>query len=142
MNTKLTELYRKHREAVLYLVFGGLTTAINYIVYAGCFLILPVVATTIPNLIAWVVSVLFAYLTNRTWVFHSRAKGAGPITREISAFTGARVFTLVLETLLLRLTVDVLGWPNLILKLLVNVLVIVLNYLFSKLWIFKKNSDE
>lgn len=138
MIQRLLNLYHKHSEAILYLFFGGLTTVVNYIVYLGGSWLLPVTTTTIPNLIAWVISVLFAYLTNRLWVFRSEVRGFGPQCRELVAFAGARVFTLVLESVILWGLVDMLHWSNLLVKLGANVLVIVLNYVFSKLWIFKK----
>lgn len=129
---------QKYREGVLYLFFGGLTTAVNYIVYMACYYFLPVTATTVPNLIAWVGSVLFAYLTNRTWVFRSETRGLAGYLRELASFAGARVFTLLVETAVLWLAVDSLGLPNLPVKILANILVIVLNYFLSKFWIFKK----
>lgn len=138
MAGKIRALYQKYREAVLYLIFGGLTTVVNYIVYLAAGNLLPVTATTIPNLIAWVVSVLFAYFTNCVWVFRSEARGLASRARELVSFAGARVFTLLLETAILWLAVDVMGLPNLLIKLAANVLVIVLNYVFSKFWIFKK----
>lgn len=134
---KLWLLWKKHREGLLYLVFGGLTTVVNYLVYAAACFLLPEQGTTLPNLIAWVLSVAFAYVTNRIWVFQSRAHGLAEGLREISAFVGARVFTLVLETLVLWVLVDWMGLPNLPIKLAANVLVIVLNYVLSKFWIFK-----
>lgn len=126
---------------ISYLFFGGLTTIVNYAVYAGCFWLHPFSATTIPNVIAWVVSVAFAYLTNRRWVFQSRANGAADVLREISFFTGSRVVTLLLETATLRVCVDMLGMPNLWVKLAANVLVILLNYLFSKFLVFQKRRN-
>lgn len=141
MIKKLWELFQKHREALLYLIFGGLTTVLNYLVFVLCSRLLPVETTTIPNLIAWVVAVLFAYATNRIWVFQSAAQGFGAVVRELAAFAGARVFTLVLEMAILWIFVDYLGLLDLVVKIAANVLVIVLNYVFSKLWIFKKKID-
>jgi putative flippase GtrA len=91
-----------------------------------------------PNILAWIGAVLFAYVTNRTWVFRSEASGGAAVAREIVTFAGARVFTLVMEIAILWFSVDYLGFPNLLMKILCGVLVVVLNYVFSKLWIFKK----
>lgn len=134
---KLRMQWEKNREALLYLFFGVLTTAVNYLVYVLVCWALPSFATTLPNLIAWVLSVLFAYVTNRTWVFRSAVCGAAACLREMVSFFGARVATLVLETVILWLCVDMLALPNLPIKLAANVLVIVLNYVLSKVWIFK-----
>jgi putative flippase GtrA len=138
MIKRLTDLFHKYREGILYLFFGGLTTLVNYIIYIAYFWVIdPKSTTVIPNVLAWIGAVLFAYVTNRTWVFRSEATGASAISREILAFAGARVFTLVLETAILWVTVDYLALPNLLMKLLCSVIVVVLNYVFSKLWVFK-----
>lgn len=139
MTRKLHALYCRHREGILYLFFGGLTTAVNYLTYTACWYLLLPEATTVPNFIAWVVSVLFAYLTNRAWVFHSGARGAAALGRELASFAGARVATLLVETAILWGLVDRLGLPNLPVKLAATVLVILLNYLLSKFWIFCKD---
>lgn len=136
------EFYQKYREAILYLVFGGLTTLVNYLVYALAFEIFPTAATALPNLLAWVVAVLFAYVTNRTLVFGSKVRGVSARLRELLSFAGARVATLLLETAILYVAVDRMRFPNLLVKLLANVLVVVLNYLLSKFWIFRKGSAE
>ena len=138
MLNKLRAVFIKHRETVMYLIFGGLTTLVNYIVYAVCCWLMPDAGTTAPNVIAWVLAVLFAYITNRNLVFGSETHGAGPVMRELAAFSGSRIFTLVLESAILWAAVDKMGMNNLVVKLLVNVLVIVLNYILSKLIVFRK----
>ena len=137
MNEKLKALYAKYRDLVPYVIFGVLTTAVNYVSYwlfahpLGC-------GTVFSTAIAWVLSVLFAYVTNRRWVFHSEAKGAKEIGREFAAFLGARVGTGLLDMLLMYLCVDLLGWNDMVMKLASNVIVVILNYVLSKFFIFKK----
>ena len=137
MMDKLKLLYHKHREVLLYLIFGGLTTVVNYGVYLLCARLLPVDATTVPTAIAWVLSVLFAYATNRAWVFRSKTRGAA-VVREMAAFFGARVFSGLLDVAIMWAAVDRMGYNDLVVKLLSNVLVILINYFLSKFLIFRK----
>ena len=92
----------------------------------------------ISTAVAWVLSVLFAYVTNRRWVFHSEAKGAKAIGKEFAAFLGARLGTGLLDMLIMYLCVDLLGWNDMVMKLASNVIVVILNYILSKFFIFKK----
>lgn len=135
----IRQLFEKHRDKILYLVFGALTTAVNTGVYWFCAhpLGLPVVPSTV---VAWFFAVLFAYLTNRKWVFHSEASTRPEIIRECVSFFLCRLATGVLDWVLMYLLVDCLHWPDLWVKIGVNVLVILLNYVASKLLIFRKKT--
>jgi putative flippase GtrA len=132
----IRQLFEKHQDKILYLVFGALTTAVNTGIYWLCAhpLSLPVVPATV---IAWFFAVLFAYLTNRKWVFHSEASTRKEIFRESVSFFLCRLGTGVLDWVLMYLLVDCLHWPDLWVKIGVNVMVILLNYIASKLLIFK-----
>ena len=124
------------REVFMYLLFGGLTTLINIIVYyVGS---LAGLTTAIANLIANIVSILFAYVTNKKFVFESKATTKKENWAEFVKFISARIATFVMDMILMVLLVDVLHLNNLLCKILVNILVIVLNYVFSKIFIFKK----
>jgi len=136
---KLLSLLQRYREIVLYLLFGGLTTLINIVTYFFCARLLPFSSTIPANTLAWLLSVLFAYATNRRWVFASRAAGLWRVTRELFSFFGARVFTGLLDIGILFLFVDCLRFYDLPVKIASNLLVIVINYLLSKFWIFRKN---
>jgi putative flippase GtrA len=129
-------LWKKYREVLLYLIFGVLTTAVNYAAYVFFTraVALPLVAA---NLLAWVLAVAFAYATNRRWVFESKTKGTAALT-EAGAFVAARVFSGVMDTVCMVLLVEWLHVHDMIAKILVNVLVIVINYILSKLIIFRK----
>ena len=141
--------YHKYEEAIVYLAFGVLATAVNIVVYGACANLLAL-STFWSTSVAWVVSVLFAYFTNRTWVFKSRAAGA-QAWREFWLFVGCRVFTYFIDVLFMELAVEWYGvryipvkyqplW-ELGAKLASNVVVVVLNYVFSKLIIFKKKKS-
>ena len=131
------DLMKKYREVILYLIFGVLTTLANLISY---FLLTDVAGVNylFSNVLAWVLSVLFAYGTNRVWVFQSQAKGTAAILKEMVSFFGARLFSGGLDMGIMFVCVSLIGLPDGVIKILSNILVIVLNYLFSKLWIFKK----
>lgn len=133
---KLKELYIKYKEIILYVIFGGLTTVINYAIYALMVLLKIDIYTS--NIAAWIGAVLFAYLTNRKMVFNSEAKGKKSIFIEILSFYGARVFSLAVETGLLFVCVSLMGMNEWITKLVLQVVVIVLNYIFSKFLVFRK----
>ncbi|WP_462316523.1 GtrA family protein [Methanobrevibacter sp.] len=121
------------RELILYVVFGTFTFFVNIIVY---FLFENVLGVNylISNVIAWFFSVLFAYITNRIWVFESKSPD---ILKEMSLFFGGRIFSGVIDTALMYLFIDVMTIGDDISKIIVQVIVIILNYVFSKLIVFK-----
>lgn len=125
------------REVFMYLLFGGLTTLINIVVFYLCTLIN--FSTAISTTIAFIASVIFAYVTNRKWVFESKASKPAEIFSEMWKFFSVRIFTYFADLGLMILTVDVLKFNKLVCKIAVNVLVIVLNYIASKLIVFKKS---
>ncbi len=142
---KLMSLYNKYKEMILYLVFGVLTTVINYIVY---FIFINIgVHYEISNCIAWVAGVAFAYFTNRSIVFNSDAKGVKKKLIEAAEFVAARLFSLVAEMILLWFFIDVITLNpdeklnELIAKLIGAVVVVILNYIASKFVIFKKKDS-
>ncbi len=134
---KLLSLYHKYRETILYLVFGGLTTLINiasYWVLTKLFSVDILVA----NALAWLISVLFAFVTNKLFVFDSKSLAAGLVIKELVLFMGARIFSGALDMGIMYLFVDVLHFNDMVIKILSNIIVIVVNYVLSKLVIFKK----
>lgn len=140
MKDKLKELFEKYKDLIPYVIFGVLTTIVNYASYwlfahpLGC-------GTVFSTAVAWLLSVLFAYVTNRRWVFHSTARGAKAVGKEFAAFLAARISTGLLDMLVMYVFVDVLGWNDMIMKLASNVIVVILNYIFSKFFIFKKKEE-
>ena len=135
------ELYQKYKEIINYLIFGILTTLISLIVYYMLSLTIlnPNVSVElqIANLFSWIAGVLFAYFTNRAFVFNSKNENK---FKEFITFTGARVSTLLLDMIILFVTI--LKGNDKIVKLVSQILVIVGNYLLSKLIVFKKDSYE
>lgn len=133
---------QKHKSIIAYMFFGVLTTLINWGSYYLCYIIIhiPNVPSTI---IAWILAVAFAFITNKIWVFDSKSFDGKTLIHEIWTFTAARLATGFLDVGIMFLTVDIMGWNSTVWKLISNILVIILNYILSKLIIFKKeNSDK
>lgn len=142
---KLKKLWRflTAPEMILYIVFGVLTTVINVVVYGllkPLFHINAYWDVLIPNAIAWVLAVAFAFITNKLYVFRSKSFERRLFRRELVSFVGARLLTLGIDELGMTLLVSVMGMNDWTAKILVNILVIILNYILSKLFIFKKES--
>lgn len=130
-------LYAKYKEQLLYILFGVITTVINFIVFLLFTKIIPL-DELIANVIAWIFAVLFAYITNRIWVFSEKARTTVTIIREITSFYLGRVFTLLLEEVILLIFVKLLCWNAFAVKLVAQILVIVANYVISKWFVFRK----
>ncbi len=126
-----------NRETVVYIIAGVLTTAVNLLVY-GFFCNVLGLYYLISNIIAWVIAVIFAYIINDLWVFKSQIQNMGSEIIKILKFFAARGFSLFVEEAGLFLFVNVMGWNNMLVKVFLAVVVIVLNYLFSKIYIFNK----
>ena len=137
MIQKIRDLIVKYWDIVSYLFFGVCTTIVNYLIYIPCYNFWRISAT-VSNMIAWVVTAAFAYLTNKPFVFKSHDWSAKTVIPELTKFIGCRVGSGAAETLILFLAVDLLGWNGNIWKLVTQVMVVVLNYIGSKLIVFRK----
>lgn len=135
----IKDMYFKYKEIVNYLIVGGLTTLVDFIVYYGSvFTFLDPengFQLQVAIVLAWLAAVTFAYFTNRKYVFESKNSN---VLGEAIAFFGARVGTLLLSQGIMLLFVTILGMNDKIMKLVVQVVVTVANYIFSKLFVFKK----
>ena len=136
MILKIKSLIVQHWEVLSYLIFGVLTTAVNYLVYLPVYNLL-CLSAALSNAIAWVVAVAFAYLTNKPFVFKSHDWSAKTVIPELTKFVGCRVASGAAETLILLVTVDLLHWNGNIWKIITSLLVVVMNYIASKLVVFK-----
>ena len=133
-------IWKKYKEMILYVFFGGCTTLVNLAAYAACYYICSLSNVT-STVIAWVLGVVFAYVTNKLWVFESKSWAWPVLSRELASFVGCRAATGVLDLAVMYLCVDLLHWNAMLMKVLSNVIVIILNYVGSKLLVFanKKN---
>ena len=126
----------KQREIILYIVFGGLPTLVGIGSFAFLYNLLDW-NEHVANLISWILSVLFAYGTNRVFVFESKEKGGRNILKEATRFLSSRLTTLILEEALLFLFITRLNFPGLPVKIFAQALVILLNYILSRRIVFR-----
>ena len=151
MNTIKT-LITKYRELIVYFIFGVCTTVVNLVTFKLFNLILGDEKYLISNIFAWFFSVVFAYITNKIFVFQSKDWAFKTLLKEVSSFFSSRVLTFLIEEFGLFMLIDVLQMKNInldafvivisgemIAKIIISVIVVVLNYIFSKLFIFKHN---
>lgn len=134
-NFKLT------KELVLYVVFGALTTAVSFVSYYICNTMLGIHYLA-SNIVSWVLAVLFAYVTNKLFVFESKGLSKKELLREFFVFILARLVSLGMEELGLWLLIGALHCDENLAKLIMQVVVVIANYVFSKLFIFKRNAVE
>lgn len=152
MNT-IKKLIIKYKELIIYVIFGACTTLVNFITYKLFNVLLGVEYYLVSNIVAWFVSVVFAYITNKLFVFESKSWNVKVVAREVPSFFTARVFSFLVEEAGLFLLVDILGMKNfgmdvfgfyvsgnMISKVLLAVVVVVLNYFFSKFVVFRKKA--
>ena len=137
--------YKKYDEIINYLIFGVLTTVVTIITYAiftNTFLSSKsALDIQIANVLSWIIAVTFAYLTNRKYVFKSKAQGSKRI-KEIINFFLARISSLLVEMLFMYITVTLLSYNDFICKIIAQAIVIIFNYICSKLIIFKKEENH
>ncbi len=135
----MIKMYHKYEEIINYLIIGGLTTLVSLIVYYGLTLTIlnpdNGIELQVANIISWIISVTFAYFTNRKYVFKKKDKAN---LKEGLEFYLSRVSTLFIDMLLMYIFVTKLSFNDKIIKIIVQVIVIVLNYIFSKFFVFKK----
>ena len=145
--------FKKHKQIILYVFFGFLTTIVNYVSYFLCKAI--GIRYEIAVVIAWICSVLFAFVTNKIIVFESKSSEKQTIAKELTMFFGGRVFSLLLELLIMKIGMDYIHAGNLTLfaferelplgefinKLVAGIFVLTTNFIISKFIIFKKKKD-
>ncbi len=164
----IKKYYTKYEEVIKYLFWGVMTTVVNF---ATFYLLITIIGSAkgswnalftdfnryreiisdietstiignVCNISAIIVSILFAYVTNRSFVFKDKAHGKKAIMKEMTSFFACRIFTMVVDTAIYWIGCTTLKFPALIVKMVSQVVVIVLNYVFSKLIVFKKKSTD
>ena len=136
----IRDFYYKHESVLLYLIVGAMTTAVSLIAqYVPAFMGLP---TAVNTTISWICAVTFAFFANKVWVFKDEAKEKSDWIRQASSFYGARLVTYFAELGFMILTVDILSQNEYIMKLIAQIFVLTVNYLFSKFYIFRKRHDS
>lgn len=132
----ITPLIKKYKEEILYIIFGAVTTAVNILSYIILYNILHI-GNVPATVVAWLASVIVAFITNKLWVFESKSFRLQILLKEASAFFSCRLLTGMLDVFIMWMCVDLLFLPSTLVKILSNVIVIILNYLVSKVFIFK-----
>ncbi len=135
----MKKLLIKYKDILLYGIFGVLTTLTNITCYWLLSKVLHL-AVVPSSIIAFVISVLFAFVTNRKWVFESESNTKKEIAAEVVKFFGCRLVIGALDTLIMFLFVDVLHFNDMLIKIISNIIVIILNFVASKLIVFVKKS--
>lgn len=129
------------KENISYVFWGALTTLVSILVYYAFIYTIPEMAAESANAIAIAVAILFAYITNKKFVFHTKCPDFKSLLREFWSFVSCRIITAVIEELLLSLLIRAANANEYLAKLIVCVVIFVLNYAMSKLFIFKKHED-
>ena len=138
---KIKEIIIKYKEIINYLIFGVATTVVSivsYFIFAKTFNINPIIS----NIISWFISVLFAYITNRKYVFESKTTGKKEIIKEMISFFSCRIFSGIIDTSIFTVMVEILKINDGIAKIVTQVIVIILNYVLSKLVTFRKKEND
>lgn len=155
MMKKIINLFKQYKEIILYIVFGVLTTLVNFVIFVICNNLLGKELYLFNNAIAWIISVIFAYITNKIFVFDSKNTSVKVLLKEGLAFLTARIFSFLLEEFFMWLFIDKFNFDNysltianititgqIITKIILAVIVVILNYFFSKFFIFTKNNKN
>jgi putative flippase GtrA len=140
MISNLKTLFDAYKQIILYLLFGVCTTVINTICYWLLYEVLTLRNIT-STVLAWLAAVIFAFITNKRFVFESKRTNTQERINEIVSFFGCRLLTGILDVVIMAVAVDMLQWNGLLWKLISNIIVTIINYIASKFWIFKKPND-
>ena len=136
--SKISEIYIKYKEFILYIVFGILTTVVSISSYYICSEILNI-HYLVSNIISWVLSVIFAYFTNRVWVFESKSENISDILKEMFTFVNCRLLSGVIDMATMFVLVGAMHINDMYAKIFTQFIVVILNYVLSKLIVFKKS---
>ncbi|MCP8383166.1 GtrA family protein [Clostridioides difficile] len=134
-------IFKKHKETILYLFFGAFTTLVNIVSYLF-FTRVILFNFMVANVLAWIFAVLFAYVTNKFFVFESRRVELKFLFKEFLSFVSFRLISGIIEMVIMYIMIDLLFVNDVIVKIFTNIVVIVLNYLFSKMIIFRKQKTD
>ncbi len=140
---KILEIYQKNKEIINYVIVGGCTTIVSLVTYYILSNILDIENDfyfTLANILSWIITVTFAYIANKIFVFKTKTNEFKETLKETTKFFSARIFTLLTEIVLMYILVKIIKIDNFIAKLLMQFIILVLNYLLSKLVVFKKHN--
>ena len=130
-----------NRETIVYTIFGVLTTVVDFAAFGILYYSLNI-GELVSNTLAWVLAVIFAFITNKLFVFQSKTHGTKELFKEIVSFVGCRLVTAVVEVVMMMVTVGFWKWNSILMKIITNIVVMILNFIFSKIIIFKKGNKK
>lgn len=133
----LEPFYKKNKEVLLYLFFGALAFCVSISTYAF-FNVLLDLNELVANILSWVITVLFAFFTNRVWVFNSNTSNLKEFLKQMIAFFGGRILTLIIEEVILFVFITLLSFSSMAVKVVAQIIVILLNYVISKILVFRE----
>lgn len=139
---KLKALIKKHWQIFTYLFFGSLTTLINLLLFNYLYTWKHVTGYQLATFVAWLVSVIFAYITNKLYVFNSISKTKEKMIQEICSFFFWRVLSLIIDFLILKVGIGIMNADAFWVKIVDNVIVVIANYLFSKVFVFNTKTQK
>ena len=134
----IRSMFIKYKHIIYYLIFGLITTIVNIGTYWLCYDVMHI-PNLISNFIAWITAVIVSFVTSKIWVFDSKSWEASIVISEAVKFFGARVATFLIDELIMGVGVDLLHFNGLVMKVVSGIVVVILNYVFSRIWVFKKN---
>lgn len=137
----MAELFQKYRSVIMYVIFGVCTTVVNIITYNLMYEVWHF-SNVLSNVVAWVFAVIFAYITNKLWVFESMSLEKSLVFNEMLKFFSCRLGTGIMDIGIMYLAVDILKMNSMLWKIISNIIVIVVNYIMSKLVIFNKKEGS
>lgn len=141
----IQKIYKTYKEAIDYLFWGGIAFVLSMVLF-WVFASLMGMNEVVANTIDWVICVIFTFFTNKLFVFRSKSGSFKAFCKEFAEFVAARLFTLVLENIIIWIGCDLMGYDKglgqLVVKLIGQFVVIVTNYFLSKFWIFKNKKEE
>lgn len=137
----MKDMILKYKSIFAYMFFGVCTTAVNLIIYFLCARVMNF-STIFSTVVAWFIAVIFAFVTNKAWVFESKSWKREIIGKELTSFFACRIATGILDVVVMMVTVDILLMNDVIMKVFSNILVILINYIASKLIIFRKRDSN
>ena len=138
---KLLSIYKQQKQVIDYLFWGVMTTVVNILVFALLHWLTDW-NYLINNTIAWLLSVLFAYISNKVYVFHSYTATRKEVTKEMASFFLGRFVSYFIEQGIMILGISGLKWNEIVVKIIANVVVVIVNYFWSKWAVFKKKGSE
>ena len=141
MVESVKNLIKKYKEVISYLFFGVLTTAVDFVSYYALTRIL-LLDEGLSNVIAQLVAIIFAYITNKLYVFEDKSRDLKTLALQFGKFFSCRLVTLLINALMFKVMIDYMNIHDMVTKAIVSVVVIILNYVFSKLLVFTKKGKE